>query len=190
MPPQDLCHAYGRSRAFVSKALASRSKPKSKANNRARIGIRPRTKGRYQSSTRLRRIRLLGEYMRTSGFTRIVVVISTAWLVIVAFYTHRDFEALERGESSPRGLAVLRDSNTGKTFGGLSKSEVQELGRLKAELALLEKRESKEAKELLGASLTPTVAWRNATKWGLIPNGLLWTLYLSICWIVNGFRKP
>lgn len=125
---------------------------------------------------------------RATGPMRILVVCSAVWLSIVAFDTHREFNSVDRGEASPRGFAVLRDANTGRTFGRLSKSEVQELGNLEAELARREKRESKEAKELLAASLVPAVSWATVAKWTVIPLLILWAAYFSLRWIVNGFR--
>ena len=143
--------------------------------------------------------------MRISGPTRIIFVITTAWILAVLFYSYHDRDAVENGRS-PRGLAVLRDSNTGKTFGRLSKSEVKRLGQLTSDLAnndLLKANEGLDridterasndlsyGNELLNASLSAEIAWRSVGKWVLTPIGWLWFSYLSLIWIRMGFRKP
>ena len=139
--------------------------------------------------------------MRISGPTRIVFVITAAWLLAVLFKAYYDRDAIENG-GSPRGLAVLRDSNSGRTF-RLSKPEVKELGQLISVLAnndslkaergvegLPQVREYNDGKELLNASLSAEIAWRSVVNWALTPIGWLWFAYLSLLWIRMGFRKP
>lgn len=128
--------------------------------------------------------------MRIKGHTRLVIVISVAWVALVAFFTVDDFEAVNGGGSSTHGLAVLRDLKTGRSFGQLSKAEVQELGHLTAKEASLAGKTSKEAEALLAASLSPVVAWQRFVRWLTVPSGLLWATYLAACWVRNGFRDP
>ena len=128
--------------------------------------------------------------MRIKGHTRLMIVISVAWVALVAFFTVDDFEAVNGGGSSTHGLAVLRDLKTGRSFGQLSKAEVQELGHLTAKEASLAGKTSKEAEALLAASLSPVVAWQRFVRWLTVPSGLLWAAYLAACWVRNGFRDP
>lgn len=128
--------------------------------------------------------------MRIKGPTRLMIVISVAWVALVAFFTVDDFEAVNGGRSSTYGLSVLRDLKTGRSFGQLSKEEVQELGQLMAKEALLAGKTTKEAEDLIAASLSPALAWSKVAKWLVVPCGLLWTTYLSACWVRNGFRDP
>jgi len=128
--------------------------------------------------------------MRIKGHTRLVIVISVAWVALVAFFTVDDFEAVNGGRSSTYGLSVLRDLKTGRSFGQLSKEEVQELGQLMAKESLLAGKTTKEAEDLIAASLSPALAWSKVAKWLVVPCGLLWTTYLSACWVRNGFRDP
>ena len=128
--------------------------------------------------------------MRIKGHTRLMIVISVAWVALVAFFTVDDFEAVNGGGSSTHGLAVLRDLKTGRSFGQLSKAEVQELGHLTAKEASLAGKTSKEAEALLAASLSPVVAWQRFVRWLTVPSGLLWATYLAACWVRNGFRDP
>lgn len=126
--------------------------------------------------------------MITSGWTRITIVCSALWLLAVVFMARAELEAIESGAAPRKGLAILRDPNTGREFRYLSKSEIKELGRLMTEEALSEKKDSKEAMELMAATPEATLSLAAFAKWAIFPLIGLWGALLALRWIVDGFR--
>lgn len=125
------------------------------------------------------------------GWRRLLIVLSSLWILTVFGLTVRDYEVVDR-DGNTTVFVGLQDSNTGKSFGSLTRKEIQRLAELlerSAHSSNAEPRDTEDAAYLLAVQLQPKVRMRNVSMAILVPVALLWFLYICAVWVIAGFKQ-
>lgn len=128
---------------------------------------------------------------KLTGWQRLLVVISVAWLVGVMFRAGSDYQAAVNG-GDITSLVAFKDSQTGKSFGRLSREKIKRLGELlleKSKSVDAEPTDAEEAEVFLKAIPEPILRYRAIGLWAFLPIISLWFLYACVSWVIAGFRK-
>ena len=124
------------------------------------------------------------------GWERLAVALSALWVSGIFLFTAYEYQAVISGDS-PIKFVVLRDAKTQEEFGGLSVSEVKELGELALKKSLSpegEPGDAEEAKLHLAASPEPVLRYSKMSVWIVVPVVCFWAFFIGVRWVAAGFR--
>lgn len=124
------------------------------------------------------------------GWYRLGVFLTTVWAAGVALAATYEYAKVSQGDSPIFRFVVLRDANTNTQFGGLSASEIKELGELalkKSRSSEAEPGDAEQAKLYLSARPQPFVRYGRLVFRILAPVVGFWLLFFGIRWVARGF---
>lgn len=125
-----------------------------------------------------------------NGWQRLLLVFSGFWVVAVCTFATFEYIQVSYGES-PKRFIILKDINTGRTYGRLSYEKITRLGELtlkRSESAEAKPDDAERAREILDANPASSIKWSILLLWCLVPVLLALALYLLASWVLSGFR--
>lgn len=135
---------------------------------------------------------LRGPMRKLNGWQRLLMVISVAWIAVVAARATADYDAVRTGEGDITRFVSLMNRTTGQSFGNLSRGEIREYAELLEKQSATQSSQptdASQAAEFRAADVQPQIRVRPLLLSLFFPPVALWTLFGCIVWIRNGFRS-